>query len=172
MPATLATVRSLHWSDLIAVQELERALFVHDPWSAETFWSELAHVPRTRCYIVAESEGAILGYAGVMTVGDDADVQTIAVDPDAQGRGIGRLLLRSLLRTARERGCRQVFLEVRSDNAAALALYEREGFDRMGRRRDYYGSGVDAVTMRLTLRDHAASDDDAARDVTSGEGPA
>jgi [ribosomal protein S18]-alanine N-acetyltransferase len=151
MPTTVAALRSLHWSDLPQVHALEQSLFVHDPWSLETFWSELAHVPLTRCYIVAEAEGAILGYAGVMTVGDDADVQTIAVAPEAQGRGIGRLLLRSLLRTARERGCLQLFLEVRSDNEAALGLYAREGFAPMGRRRDYYGAGVDAVTMRLML---------------------
>jgi ribosomal-protein-alanine N-acetyltransferase len=141
----------MHWSDLPHVQELEHSLFEGDAWSAETFWSELARVPDTRCYIVVEGPEGILGYAGVMTVMDDADVQTMAVAPQAQGRGLGRLLLRSLMRTATERGCRTLFLEVRSDNVPAMALYTREGFTPMGRRADYYGRGVDAVTMRRRL---------------------
>jgi ribosomal-protein-alanine N-acetyltransferase len=153
MPTTTATVRSMHWTDLETVLPMEQALFLHDPWSAETFWAELARVPETRCYVVVQdADDTIVGYAGLMTVGDDADVQTIAVKPQAQGRGLGRLLLHSLMRTARDRGCHQLFLEVRSDNAAALHLYEREGFEQLGRRRDYYGTGVDALTMRLFLR--------------------
>jgi ribosomal-protein-alanine N-acetyltransferase len=148
-----ATVRPMHWTDLEDALRWESELFPHDAWSRETFWSELALVPQTRCYVVAaDHDDALIGYAGVMTVGDDADVQTIAVAPSAQGRGIGRLLLHSLIRTAIDRGCTTLFLEVRSDNAAALALYEREGFEAMGQRRDYYGAGIDAITMRLRLR--------------------
>jgi [ribosomal protein S18]-alanine N-acetyltransferase len=152
MPTTTATIRTMRWTDLEAVLPMEQELFPHDPWSAETFWAELARVPETRCYVVVhDADGAVLGYAGLFTAGDDADVQTIAVSPAAQGRGLGRLLLHSLVRTARDRDCRQLFLEVRSDNAAALRLYEREGFEQLGRRRDYYGSGVDALTMRAFL---------------------
>jgi ribosomal-protein-alanine N-acetyltransferase len=151
MPSTVARIRSMHWSDLPQVSALEQELFEIDAWSPETFWSELARVPETRCYVVAEAADGIVGYAGVMTVVDDADVQTMAVAPQAQGRGLGRLLLRSLLRTAQERGCRTIFLEVRSDNLPAMTLYTGEGFTPMGRRADYYGRGVDAVTMRRRL---------------------
>jgi ribosomal-protein-alanine N-acetyltransferase len=149
MTRTTATLRPMHWSDVPAAHALEEQLFPVDAWSIETFWSELAHVPDTRCYLAAVDDAdRLVGYAGVMTVADDADVQTVAVSPEVQGRGIGRLLLHGLLRTARERGCRQMFLEVRSDNAPAIALYESQGFVVSGHRRDYYGSGVDAVTMR------------------------
>lgn len=158
MPSTAATIRSMHWSDLPGVIDLERTLFPNDTWSVESFWAELARVPETRCYVVAlDGEGDVVGYAGVMTVADDADVQTIAVSPAAQGRGIGRLLLHSLMRTALDRGCRQLFLEVRSDNLAALHLYQVEAFEPMGRRRDYYGPGIDALTMRRFLRGGATS---------------
>ena len=153
MPTTTASVRSMHWTDLDAVLPMEQELFPHDPWTAETFWAELARVPETRCYVVVhDADHTVVGYAGLFTAGDDADVQTIAVSPTAQGRGLGRLLLHSLVRTARERGCRQLFLEVRSDNHAALRLYAREGFEPLGRRCDYYGHGVDALTMRAFLR--------------------
>jgi ribosomal-protein-alanine N-acetyltransferase len=143
----------MRWTDLETVVPLEQELFPHDPWSTETFWAELARVPDTRCFVVAhDPTDRVVGYAGLLTAGDDADVQTIAVAPSAQGRGCGRLLLHSLMHTARTRGCRQLFLEVRSDNAAALHLYEREGFEPLGRRRDYYGQGIDALTMRVFLR--------------------
>jgi [ribosomal protein S18]-alanine N-acetyltransferase len=151
MPVTTARIRSMHWTDIPAVHALEVELFDVDPWTIETFWSELALVPSTRCYIVAVDDDEVVGYAGVFTSGDDADVQTVAVARRAQGRGLGRLLLHSLVRTAMERGARQLFLEVRSDNVAALALYEDDGFERTGLRRDYYAPGVDAVVMRRRL---------------------
>ena len=107
------------------------------------FWSELA---AGHHYVAARDEnGVMLGYAGLAIGIDDADVQTIGVAPAAQGRGIGRALLRDLLRAA---GRRAVHLEVRTDNAPAIALYESEGFTRIGVRRRYYQpSGADAFTM-------------------------
>lgn len=150
MPTMVARIRPLHWTDLPTAVSIEHTLFPVDPWSGETFWSELAGVPDTRCYLAAVTDtGDLLGYSGVMTVPPDSDLLTLAVAPEAQGRGLGRLLLHALLRTARDRGCTQMFLEVRSDNEPALALYRAHGFEQTGRRRDYYAPGVDAVTMRL-----------------------
>ena len=80
----------------------------------------------------------------------EAEVHTIGVDPRFQRRGIGRRLLRDLLARADELGA-TTFLEVRTDNAAAIALYAREGFEIVGVRRRYYRpSGADAYTMRRT----------------------
>ena len=153
MPVTSATIRSMHWSDVQRVAALEQQLFPVDAWSPEAFWAELALVPHTRCYIVAvDSDERIVGYAGLFNAGSDADIQTVAVAPDAQGRGIGRLLLRSLLDTARSRGSSRVFLEVRSDNASAIAMYLAHGFEQLNVRRDYYAQGVDAVVMRLMVK--------------------
>jgi ribosomal-protein-alanine N-acetyltransferase len=73
-------------------------------------------------------------------------VHTVAVDPAHQGHGIGRALLRALLALA---GSVTVFLEVRTDNEMAIALYRSEGFAVVGTRRGYYRpSGADAFTMR------------------------
>ena len=77
---------------------------------------------------------------------------TIGVAGDAQGRGVGGMLLGALLDHARRIGATAAFLEVRVDNAPALALYERFGFERIGRRRRYYQpEDVDAWTMRVAL---------------------
>ncbi len=138
------SVGRMRWWHIPAVTALERELFAGDsPWTEAMFWSELA---AGHHYVVAcDAGGVMLGYAGLATGPDDADVQTIGVAPAAQGRGIGRALLRDLLDAA---GPRAVHLEVRTDNAPAIALYESEGFTRIGVRRRYYRpSGADAYTM-------------------------
>ena len=143
-------IRELRWWDVADVVPLERELFGPTAWSPEVFWAELAQ-QGTRWYVVAEdADGTLLGYAGLLHSGAEADVQTLAVSPSAQGRGIGTLLLRALLGEAVRCGCTSVLLEVRADNAAAIALYERFGFERISVRRAYYQPGdVDAWVMRL-----------------------
>jgi ribosomal-protein-alanine N-acetyltransferase len=147
------SVRPMRWWDVQACAELERELFEHAPWSTEQFWSELAHVPDTRWFAVHEDADGIDGYVCLAAVPPEGDVQTIAVAPRSQGQGLGRALLDALLEEARRRGCTQVFLEVLDTNEAAIALYERTGFERQGRRRDYYGPGADALVMRKRFRD-------------------
>ncbi len=107
--------------------------------------------PDTRRYVVAEVDGVIVGYAGVMIVDTTADIQTIAVLPDHEGRGIGTALLHELLAEAARRGAREVLLEVRADNPRAQLLYTRTGFTQISTRRRYYRDGVDAWVMRLDL---------------------
>ena len=143
----------MRWWDVEAVHALETALFP-DPWSVETFWSELAHVPETRHYVVADAadDGEVVGYAGLVSTGHQADVQTLGVRGDHQGRGLGGELLRALLDEARRRGAGEVLLEVRAENVAAQALYARHGFERIGVRRGYYRpGGTDALVLRLRL---------------------
>lgn len=145
------TLRAMRWWDIEPVVELERELFAHDPWSPEQFWGELAHVPDTRWFAVHEDELGVDGYVGLYAVPPQADVQTIAVARRSQGHGLGRALLDALVAEAGSRGCTQLFLEVRDDNAPAIALYESAGFERQGRRRDYYGHGLDALVLRRRL---------------------
>ncbi len=145
------TLRRFRWWDVEEAHALETGLFP-DAWSVETFWSELAHVPETRYYVVAEQDGALVGYGGLAVSGDQADVQTVAVSPAAQGRGVGRLLLDDLVREARRRRAGEVLLEVRAENESALALYRRAGFERIAVRRGYYQpGGTDALVLRLRL---------------------
>jgi ribosomal-protein-alanine N-acetyltransferase len=157
------TLRRMRWWDLDQVLPLERTLFPDDPWSAEVFWSELAGWPQTRHYVVAERDGRVVGYGGLMGPRRAAaDIQTVAVAPDAQGEGIGDAVLASLLAEARQRGCPDVLLEVHADNAAAQRLYARHGFERVSVRRGYYratsgGPAGDALVLRCRLTAKAPS---------------
>jgi ribosomal-protein-alanine N-acetyltransferase len=128
---------------------VDRDLFGLDAWSEETFWSELAGIPERRWYRVAcGAPDTVLGYAGLGLSPPTADVQTIAVRADEQGRGWGGLLLDALLGEADRRGCHEVLLEVRADNVAAQALYTPRGFTTIATRPRYYSDGTDALILR------------------------
>ncbi|MFD4573868.1 ribosomal protein S18-alanine N-acetyltransferase [Streptomyces sp. NPDC058417] len=153
-PVTPA-LREMRWWDIDPVLELEKALFPEDAWSRGMFWSELAHSrgpEATRRYLVAETaDRRIVGYAGLASSGDFADVQTIAVARDHWGTGLGGRLLTELLAAATAFECAEVLLECRVDNTRAQKLYARFGFEPIGFRRGYYQPGnVDALVMRLT----------------------
>jgi ribosomal-protein-alanine N-acetyltransferase len=144
------TLRDMTAEDVTAVEVLERRLFPVDAWPMQMFFDELAQVD-TRRYVVAEADGQIVAYAGLMCIEPIADVQTIAVVPEFEGRGIGSAVLTELIEEARRRGAVEVLLEVRADNPRAQALYVRFGFEQIHVRRRYYRDGTDALIMRLTL---------------------
>lgn len=159
-------LRPMTAADIAPVLELENRLFPRDAWPESFFYDELSHAEpsasperATRWYWVMEQrspEPRILGYAGMMCVLPIADVQTIAVAPEAQGRGLGTRLLRTIIEAARQRRAEQVLLEVRADNPGAQALYRREGFEHIHTRPRYYPGGEDALIMQKPLRDLSA----------------
>ena len=143
----------LRREDVARCAALELVIFPRDdPWSENTFHAELAGGNR---YLGAYVDGVgLVGYAGISLVGSppEAEVHTIGVDPDWQRGGIGRALLRGLLGWADEVGA-PVYLEVRTDNVAAISLYAAHGFEKIGLRRRYYQpSGADAYTMARPAR--------------------
>jgi [ribosomal protein S18]-alanine N-acetyltransferase len=144
------TLREMSATDIPAVHELERRLFPVDAWPLQMFVAELAQA-ETRRYVVAEVAGQIVGYAGLMCIRPVADVQTIAVVPEQEGKGIGSALLAELIRESLLRRAEDVLLEVRADNPRAQQLYRRYGFEQIHVRRRYYRDGVDALIMRLRL---------------------
>lgn len=146
------TVRDMLPADIPAVHELEVRLFPVDAWPVQMFVDELSQ-PETRRYLIAETPDGIIGYAGVMCIEPIADVQTIAVIPEYEGKGIGTALLTELINESRRRGAADVLLEVRADNPRAQQLYRRFGFEQIHVRRNYYRDGVDALIMRLELAD-------------------
>lgn len=152
-PAPGVLVREAGAADLRAVVELERQVFGLDAWSAASVADELAATDRR--WRLAEGEDArgarVLGYAVVRVVDDVADLQRIAVRPDARRRGMASALLASAAEAARAAGARRLLLEVSADNGAALAFYARHGFTEVDRRPRYYRDGSDAVVMRADL---------------------
>ena len=144
------TLRDLTYEDIETIGRLEQELFPTDAWPLEMFYTEFFQ-PDTRRYLLAEAEGRVVGYAGVMVAGTTADIQTIGVLPAFEGRGIGRAMLTALIGEARNRGADNVMLEVRADNPRAQQLYTRFDFEQIHTRRRYYRDGVDAWVMRLLL---------------------
>ncbi|GAA1328428.1 ribosomal protein S18-alanine N-acetyltransferase [Leucobacter albus] len=146
-------LRDATLDDLDAVAELEALLFGSDAWSREMVREELAGEHRR--YVVLEADdGALCGYAGVLVLGADGDIQTIAVAPGLRGKGLGRALMNELISEADRRGATRVFLEVRADNPVARALYASLGFAEIGVRPRYYQpEGIDAIVMQLQIKE-------------------
>lgn len=149
--------RPMRWWDLDDVLAVEGPSFGPDAWTREGFLSELAERDSRTYLVLQRAPGAgegtdreasgpqdepapkpLLGYVGVVTHGPDADVQTLAVDPDRRGEGLGRALVDLARAAAAGAGARRLGLEVREDNTAAQALYRSAGFRRQGRRPGYY----------------------------------
>jgi [ribosomal protein S18]-alanine N-acetyltransferase len=143
------TYDTLTKDDAARCAELESLLFGgDDPWPARAFRAEL-DAGHTH-YAAARADGKLVGYAGIARLGRhepfEYEIHTIGVDPEYQGRGIGRRLLDEVLGHA---GDGVVFLEVRTDNDPAIGLYTSSGFVVVGLRKRYYRvSGADAYTMR------------------------
>lgn len=172
-------LREMTVFDLPEVLQLEQQLFPWEAWPVEFYQQELAQAgpadgvdlhgrAPTRDYRVVvrdetdpEAAGEIVGYGGLMVVGETADVQTIGVVPAVQGRGLGTFQLDWMVREAVLRGAQQLLLEVRADNVPAQRLYLRNGFEHIHTRRSYYPGAedewgrpeprVDAWIMRRSL---------------------
>ena len=138
-------------TDVPEVKALEDALFPVDAWTQDMFHNELAEVGISREVMVARLAGKIVGYVSLRFVADEGDVVTIAVDTSVQKQGVGTLMMDWLETTAKVRGVKNLFLEVRSDNIPAIAMYLARDFERIDLRRNYYDTGVDAYVMRKRL---------------------
>lgn len=150
-------VDALMLDDLVRCAEIEAELFAGDsPWSLSAFVSEVRAPYNTYFAARRVAGGPAIGYAGISVLGragaHECEIHTIAVEAGSQGSGHGRALLSRMLEVA-DGVQAPVFLEVRTDNHSAIALYERNGFEIAGTRRNYYQpSGADAFTMVRAAR--------------------
>ena len=136
--------------DIDAVLGLEQSAYPF-PWTRANFADSLAAGYSAWCCRI---DGALIGYAVMMLVLDEAHLLNLTVAPDWQRRGYGLLAMHHLFGVAHTHGAKRMFLEVRPSNLAAQGLYNSLGFEIIGRRRGYYpagGSREDAVVMALTL---------------------
>jgi len=141
-------IRPMTKEDLATVLVIEADLFPIDAWTKELFLGELAEVSNSRDVAVAVIDSEIVGYASFRYVGKQGDVNTVAVSKDQQGNGFGTALMDWLESQATLRNVREIFLEVRSDNEAAMKMYASRGYERIDVRRNYYGNTIDANIMR------------------------
>ena len=107
-------------------------------------------MPSTLGLSVSTGAG-LAGFVLVRIALDEAEILTIAVNPDARRSGVGRTLMAAMEASLADSGVSRVFLEVSTQNTAARALYERQGCSRVGLRRGYYGDGTDALVLEKTL---------------------
>lgn len=144
-------LRDVTLADLDVLAAMEAELFAGEAWSRDLVREEITGKHRRYFALEDPSTGQLAGYAGLLAVGTEGDVQTIAVAPEYRGQGAGRRLMHALLAVAQESGVRELFLEVRADNPVARALYTSRGFTEIGLRPGYYQPGaIDAVVMRLS----------------------
>ena len=144
-------VRFRPWThiDLVDVFALEKSIYLDDPWSMEQFKEEIAG--KSRQYLVAEFEGKVVGYAGIMVAGDVTDILTLTVAPEFRRRGIAREFLKRMVDWSRNQKVDAIMLEMRVGNVEAEPLYLANGFRKISERIDYYGPGITAVVMRKEL---------------------
>ena len=150
----MSAVRAAADADVDRIAELEAEAFPHDPWAR----GYLAEAVRGALYsvevLVAEADAAVVGHAITSTVYEIAELQRIAVTATARRRGIATALLDTVQDRASQAGAERLLLEVRDDNAGAIAFYEARGFAQIDRRERYYADGTTAVVYELRLGGH------------------
>lgn len=135
-----ATIR-----DLRALVRLEEACFP-EPWNENLLRSEIGAGPSRR-YTVAVLGRKIVGCLGLMTVDDEAHVNTLSSDPAHRGQGVATRLLLDGIDACLADGIRHLTLEVAASNLAAQGLYRKFGLAPVGVRRGYYAGGEDGLVM-------------------------
>ncbi len=126
--------RTMHYADLKRVVEIEQSAYSH-PWTIGIFRDCIRVGYNSWVY---ELDGNIMGYGIIMLAPGEAHILNICVDPEYQGKGLGRQILRHLVHHCQLTDIDMVILEVRSSNEIASALYRSEGFHELGVRKNYY----------------------------------
>jgi len=147
----MITYREANAFDLPVFVSLDKELFPYSPWSASQYKEEFSSP--TRHFVVAVDQAqSIVGYAGVFAPGAaEADILTVGVVPDHRGKGIAKALMALITEWAKAQGTTAMMLEVKVDNSEAIGLYESLGYSKLNIRKDYFGTGLDALVMRLEL---------------------
>jgi ribosomal-protein-alanine N-acetyltransferase len=135
--ASELTFRTMHRSDLEQVMAIEVQAYSH-PWTTAIFQDCLR---LHRCW-VTEQDKSIVGYGVLMMAPGEAHVLNICIKPDRQRKGIGRELLRLMMKESEKSAVDMILLEVRSSNQSAIELYQAEGFNELGVRKGYYPSNT------------------------------
>lgn len=134
-PAGEWKIRPMEERDAKALSGVEAACFAH-PWSEEGLREEVGNP--AACFLVAERDGRVAGYAGLHIGADEGFLANVAVDPAFQRCGAASALLDALIAAGRQRALSRLTLEVRPSNQAAVALYEKKGFVKDGLRPGFY----------------------------------
>ncbi len=140
-------IREMTVSDADAAALIEKEI-ITPPWTGDDYRDALSK----DSYLLLAAEdaaGCLAGYCVASKAADEAEIIDVGVAPDRQGGGIGSRLVEAMLSRLRFEGITAVFLEVREHNAAARRAYEKNGFEAVGRRKNFYSDPTeDAIIMK------------------------
>lgn len=144
-------IRRMSVEDVPAVTDIERVSFMGSSWTIDAFYHEILENNFAH-YFIMEHENKVIGYCGIWIVVDQAQITTIAIEPNYRGLGLGQLMLKYVMNFA-SAVATLMSLEVRVENHTAQHVYEKLGFEYGGRRKNYYGDGEDALVMWVNLNE-------------------
>ena len=129
-------IRKAKEEDLKRILELELNLF-SSPWSEQDYLYEINSNEYSHLFVI-EDDGFVVGYSGLWTLFDQAQIITIGIDSKYQGKGLAKSLMSHMEKVAVNNECEIITLEVRVSNTKAINLYEGLGYTRLNIRKSYY----------------------------------
>ena len=140
------TVRPMKESDLNVVMYLENTCFVA-PWGLKDVKYELNDNPVSNLWVIESDLTGIVGFVDYWITFDSATVCQICINPVYQRKGLGSILIEEMIKDCRTENVRNITLEVRDHNVAAIKLYEKHGFKKTIVKEGYYTNGDNALYM-------------------------
>ena len=142
-------IRRAAKSDIHGITEIEKVSF-SDPWNERLFLDAIDS--KDKYLMVADEGGKVAGYIVFEKVLDEGHITDLAVSGEYKKKGIATGLIDRALGLAKEKGIKEIFLEVRESNEAARKLYSKFGFAELGKRKGYYqGTNEDAIILHLYI---------------------
>ncbi|MCI5569107.1 MAG: ribosomal protein S18-alanine N-acetyltransferase [Lachnospiraceae bacterium] len=142
----MTEIRSMGFEDIEAVVKIEKENF-SVPWDENGFLSFMLR--EGTMFLTALNDNEVVGYCGLISAADEADITNVSVSQSMRKKGIGGMLLSELIKEAGESGIKKIFLEVRESNIPAISLYNGFGFKQVGMRKDYYEKPVENALLML-----------------------
>lgn len=145
MEENIIIFRKMKKQDIVQVAKIEKT-YLTTPWSLKEIEDSFAR--ENYIFIVAEKNGSIIGYIGLYFILEEGNITNILVEESHRGQGIGTNLLTNMIQAAKIQGVTSVTLEVRASNEQAMRIYDHNGFEKEGTRKDYYSNPKeDAIIM-------------------------
>lgn len=142
----MTEIRSMGFEDIETVVKIEKENF-SVPWDENGFLSFMLR--EGTIFLTALNDNEVVGYCGLISAADEADITNVSVSQSMRKKGIGGMLLSELIKEAGESGIKKIFLEVRESNIPAISLYNGFGFKQIGMRKDYYEKPVENALLML-----------------------
>jgi len=144
------SIRPINEHDLDAIMAIETEAYKF-PWTKKIFHD---CIRVGYCCRLVEHNNQIVAYSIMSMAAGEAHLLNLCVRHCSQGEGLGQLLLSEMIEIAQKRSVDTIFLEVRPSNKSAIALYEKNNFNELGRRKNYYPAGKgreDAIILALDI---------------------